>query len=225
MAVEKRRGCGYRKVGGLYLVCDGLSAPCDRLPFPLHVCPTCGNGYKQHLGWQWVNGFNIFGGPHKYVECIDRKLLCVICMETEKLKYAGMLWCGGRFYKHPEDFTREAKEMGVSRRIGAIPHGFKLGETWVLMAHPKAIYQPETISVDEFIETEGAAPIKTGYTPGIFTAFKPTAVEKIITDEDAEDSEFMKDFTAYSKKVGVPIKPVIVPHNDQDHQGKVYDDE
>lgn len=40
MAVETKRGCGYRKIGGLYLVAGNLSEPCDRLPWPLHVYPT-----------------------------------------------------------------------------------------------------------------------------------------------------------------------------------------
>lgn len=35
MAVEARRGCGYRKAGGLYLVASGMGSPCHRLPIPL----------------------------------------------------------------------------------------------------------------------------------------------------------------------------------------------
>lgn len=35
MAIEPRRGCGYRKMGGLYLVADALGEVCHRLPFPL----------------------------------------------------------------------------------------------------------------------------------------------------------------------------------------------
>lgn len=34
MASETKRGCGYRKVGGMYLVGDYIRVPCDRLPFP-----------------------------------------------------------------------------------------------------------------------------------------------------------------------------------------------
>lgn len=39
MAVETRRGCGYRKVGGIYLVCDGAGFRCDQLPVNLEVIP------------------------------------------------------------------------------------------------------------------------------------------------------------------------------------------
>ena len=36
--VEGKRGCGYRKVKGVYLVAPALSRPCGRLPTPLTVC-------------------------------------------------------------------------------------------------------------------------------------------------------------------------------------------
>jgi len=66
----------------------------------------------------------------------------------------------------------EANEMGISRRIAAVPHGFKVGETWILLAHKEAI---------------------AGEHPGIFTAFVPQAIEYIIkgteTDEDLEAIE------------------------------------
>ena len=31
MASEPKRGCGYRKIGGTYLVGGGIGIPCDRL--------------------------------------------------------------------------------------------------------------------------------------------------------------------------------------------------
>jgi len=33
MAIEPIRGCGFRKVHGLYLVGDAVGLPCDRMPF------------------------------------------------------------------------------------------------------------------------------------------------------------------------------------------------
>jgi hypothetical protein len=59
----------------------------------------------------------------------------------------------------------EAKQMGVSRKLGAIPNGFKLGETWVFLAHRLTI-------------PDGQG----GFTPGIFTMFRPTGVDLVIDD-------------------------------------------
>ena len=53
---ESERGCGFRKKGGLYLVSEGLAAPCGKLPIPLTVCPVCGQGIKPSRGWTWING-------------------------------------------------------------------------------------------------------------------------------------------------------------------------
>jgi hypothetical protein len=224
MAVEARRGCGYRKVGGIYLVCNGAGVVCDRLPFPLHVCPVCNQGIKQSLGWTWVNGELLFGGPHKPSECKEPKNnWCVVCDETEKIRHAGLLWTGKRFYKNIEDFNEEAKKLGISRRISTIPKGFRLGETWVLMAHPKAFFNIKPTPLTVGFLDEDHALFDAKYTPGIFSAFKPSAVEEIITDKQAKDKDFMAELEAHSKKVGVKITPVVVPADDKDHQGTVYD--
>src|SRR5207302_7622776 len=55
VAVEAKRGCGYRKIGGLYFVGGGRGVACDRLPIPLDICPTCGHGIKQTRGFTWVD--------------------------------------------------------------------------------------------------------------------------------------------------------------------------
>lgn len=52
---------------------------------------------------------------------------------------AGLMWVGEKFYKTPEVFVAEGVTMGFSKRIKAVPRGFKVGETYVLLAHPKAI--------------------------------------------------------------------------------------
>jgi hypothetical protein len=59
--------------------------------------------------------------------------------------------------------------MGISRRISAIPRGFRLGEHYVFPAHSKMkeIVDPQTGDVD--------------WIGGVFRIFKPTRIEKIIT--------------------------------------------
>jgi hypothetical protein len=53
--VEKKRGCGYREPGGLYLRTDGIGRVCGALPIELTVCPTCSQGIKPARGWTWIN--------------------------------------------------------------------------------------------------------------------------------------------------------------------------
>jgi len=53
---ESKRGCGWRKPGGLYLMADGPAELCGKLPIPLEICPSCGGGIKLSRGWTWVRG-------------------------------------------------------------------------------------------------------------------------------------------------------------------------
>ena len=111
----------------------------------------------------------------------------------------GLLWIGRSFYPTPGAFMHEAAIHGVSRRITALPRGFKFGH-WVFLAHPEAVW---------IEEHKG---------PGIFSIFQPTAFEMIVTQTQARDSEFMADL---SKR---HIDAVVVPDDDRDHQGTVYDE-
>lgn len=190
MAVEPRRGCGYRKIGGLYLVGDAFGVPCDRLPFPLHVCPVCSTGIKQARGWTWFNAATLFGGKH--TDCTDAFPGCPVCAGT--IERAGLIWIGEKFYKTPLEFDVEASTLGVSRRISALPKDFKVGETWVLLAHPKACINN----------------IKVEFGPGIFRVWRPSRIEKILP-ESASPEEVQS-------LIERGIRPVFVPDNDPDHQ-------
>ena len=225
MAVEAKRGCGYRKVGGLYLVCDGPGRPCDRLPYPLTICPACGHGIKQTRGWTWL-AVEKFFELHK--GCAD-EWPCPFCMAPQELGRAGLIWVGERFYKTPAEFQAEASTLGISRRITAIPRGFELGKTWVMLAHPKAV--PGSHADEETLAGYGDAVAegrlteqeaidictKPVMTPGIFLVFKPSRIEQIVTESQSRDDEFMDGLA----KRG--ITPVVVPDHDPDHQGTVYD--
>jgi len=204
MAVEPRRGCGYRKVGGIYLCADSLGEPCCKLPILLTVCPTCNAGIKQTRGWQWID-------PQPWLEgaCSNNERPVGSCpaAEPEALgERVGLLWIGERFYKTPAAFAAEAKRMGISRRIQAVPRGFKLGEHYVFLAHPR---------VKESIDKDGVI----NWIGGVFRIFRPTRIEKIITASDSKDEAEMK------KLADTGITPIIVPDSDPDHQGSVYDDD
>jgi hypothetical protein len=197
MAIEARRGCGYRKVGGLYLVCDPSGFSCDRLPFNLLICPTCGQGIKFSRGWTWVFPYDLFKGDHKNCHCPEE---CPVCHPIKMGRRAGLMWVGKAYYT-PGTFIQEAGKLGVSKRIHSVPRGFKPGETWVLLAHQTAgsVFTEETL-------------FKTEPCPAIFYAFIPQRIEKIVTETQHYNKEEMK------KLENRGITPIIVPDNDKDHQ-------
>jgi hypothetical protein len=230
VAIEARRGCGFRKVGGLYLVSDGRAVVCDRLPILLEVCPTCGHGIKHARGWTWVDPAAIVGGVHPH--CTDA-FPCPLCMAPHELgERAGLLWIGERFYRTPREFDREAAALGVSRRISTVPRGFKIGETWILFAHPKALATPlhcgkcgalmRAKRGDERAGVELHCPWcshkEPAFRPGIFKVWRPQRIEVILLDSQ-RGSELARDYEAAG------ITPVYVPDDDPDHHGTVYDDE
>jgi hypothetical protein len=233
MAVEPIRGCGYRKIGGLYLVSGSRGVVCDRLPIPLEVCPTCHHGIKQSRGWTWVDAAELIGGLHP--ECQD-DFPCPLCMTPEDLGRCGLLWIGEKYYPTPRDFDYEAQRLGVSRRISAIPRGFKVGETWILFAHPAAVEKIGTCECGHDW-TEHCA---NGFGPcgkceknacqlfrvlmiqGIFKVWRPERIEKIVPESWKVNPEKFDELQDLADK---GITPVFVPDDDPDHRGRNGDDE
>jgi hypothetical protein len=226
MAAEVVRGCGYRKVGGLYLVGGGLSAPCDRMPYELPRCPTCGAGVKFTRSHTWLQPD--FFRVHAVSHCKDESP-CPICRTPYPDHEFGphlLLWIGRAHYS-PQSYLNESRLLGVSRRIAAIPKGLVLGETWVLLAHLDAIppKDPDQCTVCGFTERlhlPGCPPeVCSSFqaprpTPGIFCAFIPRAVELVLKESDATPERIEKE-----ERRGVSV--VTVPDNDKDHQGSVWD--
>lgn len=172
---EKARGCGFRKPGGLYLRLDGQGWECGALPIKLTVCPCCGTGIKPARGWTWINLAQFTAA-----KSCQREGGCGPCpLADNKIQRAGLLWIGEKFYATPADWLREAQDMGISRRIATVPKDFKIGETWVAVAHRKAIV---SLKASESNEPE--------YEPGIFHVFKPDRIEIVVkgteTDEEVE---------------------------------------
>jgi len=211
MAIEAKRGCGFRQEGGLYLMGGRLAAPCCWLPHELNVCPTCGAGIKQARGWTWVTPSAIFAGqecelPAAHFSAPDptapdgvRLGKWTACPLTRLEGRHGLIWVGERFYPTPADFTAEGASLGVSRRINSVPKGFVLGETWVLFAHPKVIKV-----------SDGQFDINQHYLPAIFSVFLPTSIDIIV-----KESELTDEKRAELEKRG--LTPVAVPDDDPDH--------
>lgn len=216
MAVEAKRGCGYRKCGGLYMVGGGVGIPCDRLPFELTVCPCCSQGVKQARGWTWIDVAKFFQGPHtsdRYTikqPCPCAVRGCPLCGRPEVLGRAGLLWIGEKFYKTPDKFIAEGVSLGFSRRIKAVPQGFKIGETWVLLAHAKAV-------IDHQASQGKTTNAEYVYKPGIFYVWLPNRLELILNESQRNSPE-----AEAAEKRG--ITPIFVPDDDVDHHGNVHDD-
>ena len=245
ISIEGARGCGYRAVGGLYLMGGGKMVDCGRLPQALVICPTCSHGIKPTRGWTWIEPGPLFGlarmemiEDDQFAAIVDcGSEFCSSCPAGGGLpERAGLLWIGGQFYATPADFNREANSLGVSRRITAIPKDLVLGETWVFVAHREAIARrcqacdgrgvldagpgEELVNLvaDETESTllgDGRTLVdceicRDGieFTPAIFSAFKPTAIEKVVA-EDCSDEE-----AEALRKRG--IEPVIVRRADED---------
>jgi len=235
MSCEPKRGCGYRKIGGTYLVSGPEGFSCDRLPFKLCICPVCGQGVKFSRGWTWVDIGKLVGGPHLLKDGVSafhllkdgisafpdgiicKCPLCPLCVAPQTMGRGGLLWVGARFYPKPEHFMAEGLSLGFSRRIASIPRGFKLGSTWVLMAHKKGflemVKEPINPEQPELVPIE-----KVKYSPGVFTVWRPTKIERILPDTEQGNEELLEKLAKKN------ITPVFVDANDPDHQGSVWDE-
>lgn len=212
--IEQIRGCGYRKVGGTYLCGEYISVPCDRLPLPLTVCPVCGQGIKVSRGFTEINPYRLWG---MHQDCRDRLRPCFLCDPQDQPAYIMLVGAGN--YKNPDDFLDEARSMGISKRIPFIPRDMELGKTVVYLAHPKAceVKQPvalqQAMAIVEQSETNRPRLLETEKIEkamGIFCAFIPKRVEKLIWESEAIPEELEK-----LEKRG--ITAVKIPDGDKDH--------
>ena len=207
MPIEPKRGCGYRKVGGLYLVGSGIALPCDGLPLELKKCHVCGFEVPFTRGFMWLRkAYVAYYSKEKHENEYGGKCTChpgcPICHpEANDLKEYGLMWVGESFYKTPEEFVEEAEKMGVCKRIPVIPAKLQIGKTWVLLAHRKVPFYRKNF---------GPLNTEPEYKPAIFYAFKPTRIEKLIWESEATEENLKK-----LEEQG--ITPVIVPDGDEAH--------
>lgn len=181
--IEGRRGCGYRKPGGLYFVTDGGGRTCFKLPIELTTCPCCGEGIKFSRGFTWITSQLFVTAPCNNDIPGRGEIDCIGCPlnVTDPSQRFGLMWVGAKYYTAGE-FSVEAATRGISKRIAQIPHGFKVGETWVLLAHIEAIKRDAPVMVDGL--QVGTAP---HLFPGIFHAFKPSRIEYVVTGQETDE--------------------------------------
>ncbi len=203
---DQRRGCGWRKAGGMYLVSGGRALPCGKLPVPLSIlntCPHCGVELPTGYGVRVSRAPRMLYEPEnlwKDLSCrkslldlgsfmsFELKLLCGLCplRDGNKIGPALLVWVGEKFYPEPVDFVRESQKMGISRRITSVPKDFVAGKTFVLLAHVKACHVYEKVSdvlPDPFVVVD----TEPKFEPGIFSIFKPEAIEVVVTGDEPDD--------------------------------------
>jgi len=216
MSIEAKRGCGFRKVGATYLCGDYTHhEACDRMPFALTVCPVCGQGIKVSRGFTQVNPYRLWG---IHQDCKDNFRPCFLCDPQDELAYIMLVGAGS--YPTPQDFVKEALAMGISKRIPFIPKGLELGKTVLYLAHPKACEVREPVALQQAMaivqETQTKQPklLETERIEkklGIFCAFIPKRVEKLIWEDELTDKK-----REQLEKQG--ITPIPIPVRDKDHQ-------
>jgi hypothetical protein len=198
---RKKRGCGYRKIGGLYLFFDASNVRgCYRLPFPLPgACPCCGEEIRQTRAPRKFNAQKVLGNA----EGSGCSSNCPVCYPPET---AGLMWVGKEYYT-PDEFRAEAYSLGISKRIPNVPEGLKPGDLF-FFAHPKAV---ESWSCEKCPGVEGGCSESPGpahaggcgantekvkYAPGIFLAARLTEIQKVVSEAQTRDPELLADLEA-----------------------------
>ena len=215
MAVEAKRGCGYRKVNALYLCGGYIAVPCDRMPVEIGACPVCGQGIHFTRSMTEVDPLRLWG---IHQPCKD-KGVCVMCVPPSSSSELGhyVMMVGKKYYS-PRSFIEEATTMGISKRIPFIPKKLVLGESVIYLAHPEAVEVRESPVMQQAMAIIAGSAEQTKLleaetvkrTMGIFAAFRPQRVETLIREDELTDTK-RKEL----EKRG--ITPIPVPRGDTDH--------
>lgn len=199
---DSERHCGWRVMHGLYFRCDNPGVPCGVLPLELKPCPTCAAmGLKCRTaptrGFTWVDPSRLF--DWKNITCdLSAKMgdtgLCHNCSmeKMSRLEKCGLLWIGSKHYETPDDFDKESKRLGISRRLphDHLPIGFKVGEDFIMLAHRKAV-----------LRLGGEGESLMDYFPGVFRIFRPDRIEVLCKGDETDEV-----IEGYLKRGLTPVK-------------------
>lgn len=223
MAIEAKRGCGYRKVGGLYLEGGSIPIECDRLPFLLDTCPVCGGGIKLGRGFTRINPLKLFGlhDPGDEGICKDNLRPCLVCDPVDEVAFVMLV--GEKFYPRPQDFLNEAVIMGVSKKVAFIPRELEVGKTMIFLAHLRACEVKEPVGVQQAMAILDGSDHETPRlldaervkkVPGVFSAFIPTIISMLVWKSKLKGKSGRELRESLEKR---GITPVPIPDGDRDH--------
>lgn len=194
-----------------------MGEPCERLPVPLKCCSACGAGIKQSRSIQWMKPEILLSAAKACAFSPGHCTRCVVCQPVLLERNAipkdkvALLFVGEQHYKTPEEWTREAMHMGVSRRIATIPKELVIGKSWIFLAHPKAVPTPVKVKKPGDLVEHEEIEMK----PGIFHAFVPHAIEVVVTPSMKKE-KWVKEMVEKHD-----VKLVEVPEDDPDHAPSV----
>lgn len=173
---QHTRGCGVRKVGGVYIYCaPGMAQNCNRLPMPLPLaCPCCGEEIRFLRSVRMINPKKLWGKCEATVDehpCHKRN--CYVCFPPEQ---AGLMWVGREYT--PNQFIEESFAIGTSKRVPRIPKNLKVGDK-LFLVHNDAL--PE-------VDDKGIPNLERA---GVFFATTVTDFHQIVSEKQAQDEEFI----------------------------------
>lgn len=177
---DQKRGCGWRKPGGAYLRLDGTGMDCGMFPIYLTSCPCCGEGIKPSWSPRWITA-----------ELIQRECSTPGCRGCEPARLDKdekmlLIFIGTSHYPTPEAFMREARRLGISRRLtNGLPRDFEIGKTWVVLAMKVG----ETDAKGEVIHRNKA-----------FMIFQPDRVEYVVDPTKLGDEKYQNKLKRLEKK-------------------------
>lgn len=178
---KELRGCGLRKEGGTYLVGAGLAKECDRGFLVIKACPICGERPHFTRGIAKIDFAKLFG-EHRpdFGRCKDGPD-CVVCHPPRNINHY-LMWVGRTYTL--DSFIREAKRIGVCKRIAQIPIDFVVGRDWVYLARKSANAKKLGIILDN---------PRQRVVDVMFFAFCPTRIEYILKKEDVNNEKKIRD--------------------------------
>jgi RNA polymerase subunit RPABC4/transcription elongation factor Spt4 len=151
--------------------------------------------------------FQVVGVPGTFATADEAAHAAVTTPRSRMGDRVGLIWIGAVHYPTPQSFMREAAEMGVSRRITAVPRDFVIGETWILLGHRRAA-EHACSDCGDLPKGDPECPVcdGSGYesVPGIITAFRPTAVEYVTTGLESEE-----EIEALEKRGITPVEVIL----------------
>lgn len=160
------RGCGLRQQGGFYMI--GSSATAFNSFFPKPLQCACGleiirpSRSAQHFfpGRIW---------PSVTIEGPANRL--GITFPADEKAWA--LTIDVKNYPTPEEFFREAREMGISRRLNnGMPKGFEIGKSHAFIIHSKGMLSQGEDGKDV-------------YKPAFVGVFKPEAIQYVVSGSES----------------------------------------